>query len=85
MDDEMICELGTIIKSLKMLVIGTPGWLSDWASAVGSGCDPGIESHIGLPVRSLLLLLPVSLPLSLCLSWINKIFFEDASNYEELL
>ena len=33
---------------------------------------PGIESCIGLPVRSLLLRLPVSLPLSLCLSLINK-------------
>ena len=33
---------------------------------------PGIESHIRLPEWSLLLPLPVSLPLSLCLSWINK-------------
>ena len=32
--------------------------------------DPGMESHIGLPLRSLLL----SLPVALCLSWINKIF-----------
>ena len=35
---------------------------------------PGIESHIGLPAGSLLLPLPMSLPLSSCLSWINKIF-----------
>ena len=33
---------------------------------------PGIESYIRLPAWSLLLSLPVSL--SLCLSWINKIF-----------
>ena len=30
----------------------------------------GIESHIGLPVRSLLLPLPMSLPL--CVSLVNK-------------
>ena len=35
-------------------------------------CSPGIESHVGLPAWSLLLPLPVSLPLSVCLSWINK-------------
>ena len=37
---------------------------------------PGIESHVGLPAWSLLLPLPVSLPLSLSLwlSWINKKF-----------
>ena len=28
--------------------------------------DPGIESHIGLPTGTLLLPLPVSLPLSVC-------------------
>ena len=33
---------------------------------------PGMESHTGLPAGSLLLPLPVLLPLSLCLSWINK-------------
>ena len=33
---------------------------------------PGIESHVGLHTWSLLLLLPVSLPLSVCFSWINK-------------
>ena len=31
-----------------------------------------MDFHMGLPVRSLFLPLPVSLPLSLCLSWINK-------------
>ena len=30
--------------------------------------DPGIKSHIRLPAGSLLLPLPVSLPLSLCVS-----------------
>ena len=29
---------------------------------------PGMESHIGLPAESLLLPLPMSLPLSVCLS-----------------
>ena len=33
---------------------------------------PGIESHVGLPAWSLLLPLPVSLPLSLCVTIINK-------------
>ena len=33
-----------------------------------------MESHIGLPSGSRLLPLPVSLPLSVCLSEINKIF-----------
>ena len=39
-------------------------------AALGSGPDPGLgfESRIGLPAGSLLLPLPVSLPLSLCLS-----------------
>ena len=57
---------------------GTPRWLSSWASAFGSGCDPspGIEFRIRLPVRSLLLPLPMSLPLILCLLWINKSFFK---------
>ena len=33
---------------------------------------PGIKSHVGLPAWSLLPPLPVPLPLSLCLAWINK-------------
>ena len=37
-------------------------------SAQGVTPDPGIKSHIGLPTGSLLLPLPVSLRLSLCLS-----------------
>ena len=39
-------------------------WLRSWG--------PGIESHIRLHTGSLLLPLPVSLPLSVCLSRINK-------------
>ena len=48
---------------------GTPGWLSGLAPAFGPRRDPGvprIESHVGLPAWSLLLPLPISLPLSLC-------------------
>ena len=51
-----------------------PGWLSGLAPAFRPGRDPGvprwescIESLIGLPAWSLLLPLPVSLPLSLSL------------------
>ena len=51
------------IKNIKTL--GMPGWLSGWASAFHSGHDLGlgIESHVGLPTGSLLLPLPISLPL----------------------
>ena len=53
-------------------------WVAQWLSVclwfrVWSQ-GPGIESHTGLPRGSLLLPLPVSLLLSLYLSWINKIF-----------
>ena len=56
--------------------LGMPGWLSGWASAISFRRDLGIESHIGLLAGSLLLPLPMSLPLSLCVSHelINKIF-----------
>ena len=50
---------------------GTLGLLGDWVSAFGSGHDPGIRDQVPhwAHVRSLLLLLPMSLPLSLyCLS-----------------
>ena len=50
--------------------IGQPGWPSGLAPAFSPGRDPGkpgIESHVGLPAWSLLLRLPVSLPLSLCM------------------
>ena len=41
-------------------------WLKEWSRG------PGTESLIGLPTGSLLLPLPMSLSLSVCLSWINK-------------
>ena len=45
-----------------------------FSAAFSPGPDPGdlIQSHIELPAWSLLLPLPVSLPLSLCMSLINK-------------
>ena len=46
-------------------------WMAQRFSATFSpGCDPGdgIESHLGLPAWSLLLPLPVSLPLSFSVS-----------------
>ena len=62
---------------LKIQTVGDP-----WVAQRFSACllprawswSPGIQSHIGLPAWSLLLPLPVSLPvsLSLCLPWINK-------------
>ena len=58
------------IRDLFLPVNGTPGGLRGWGSAFGSGRDPGdpgMESSIGLPRGSLLLPLPGSLPLSLCL------------------
>ena len=39
-----------------------------------------IESLIRLPAEGLLLPLPISLPLTLCLSWINKIFRKKKRN-----
>ena len=49
-----------------------PQWLSIclWLRVWSRG--PGIESRIRFPVESLLVPLPVSASLSLCLSWINK-------------
>ena len=51
----------------KRLSLGAPGRLHGWASAFGSGHDPGVLgwSPHQVPVRSLLLPLPMSLPLSL--------------------
>ena len=54
---------------------GAPGWLSSWAPALGPGHDlgvPGSSPTLGFRMD------PVSLsawsqPLSLCLSWINKL------------
>ena len=56
--------------TLNLLNYWAPGWLSGWASVFGSGCDPGVLGSnpiSGSPQGSLLLPLPMSLPLSLCL------------------
>ena len=50
----------------KVQQLSTCLWPRAWS------WSPGIQSHIGVPAWSLFLPLPVSLPLSLCLSWINK-------------
>ena len=66
-----------LLVSYWNLMSGTPGWLNDWGSVClwlrSWSWGPRIKSHIKLPTGSLLLPLPVSLPLSVCLSWINKI------------
>ena len=52
---------------LKIPSNGAPGWFSSGASACGMTRGRGWswdQSHIGLPAGSLLLPLPVSLPLS---------------------
>ena len=57
-------------RSKNIWGIGMPGWLSGWASAFGSGCDPGvlgIESHIGSP-QGTCFSLCLCLYLSLCVS-----------------
>ena len=50
----------------KYHTVGIPGWLSCLAPAFGSGRDPGVPGS-GPTSGSLLLPLPVSLPLSLSL------------------
>ena len=57
-------------KSLKKKKKRAAQVAQRFSAAFSPGCDPGleIESHVGLPAWSLLLPLPVSLPLSLCLS-----------------
>ena len=58
-----------------MLELGIPGWLSGLAPAFGPGrgsWSPRIESRVGLLAWSLLLPLPVALPLSLSMSIMNK-------------
>ena len=49
-------------------------WLRVWS------WTPGIESCIELPAWSLLVPLSVSLPLSVCLSWIMNKIFQKKSN-----
>ena len=56
-----ICAINIFFERMKR----ARGWFNGWASALGSGRDPGIESRIKLHSGNLLLPLPVSLPLSL--------------------
>ena len=69
---ERISYILNIYESLghKNHIRGQPGWLSGLVppSAQGVILETGIESHVRLPAWSLLLPLPVSLPLSLYLS-----------------
>ena len=51
---------------------GQPGWLSSLAPPLAQGLILETQDGVWLPAWSLLLPLPVSLPLSLCLSSINK-------------
>ena len=57
-------------QNSRVFLGGTLGWLRGWASAFGSGRDPGprIEFHTELPTRSLLLSACVSAFLFLYLS-----------------
>ena len=53
-----------LLLDLNFVILGKPGWLSGWASAFGSGHDPGV---LGLnPASESAGSLPMSLPLSLC-------------------
>ena len=53
--------------------MGTPGWLSGWASAFGSGCDPGVPDPVLHQAPSKDPASPyVSASFSLDLSWISK-------------
>ena len=61
---QTVISFGYLIAQ-KAIIPGPPGWLSDQASAFGSW-GPEIKSHIGLPLGSLLLPLPMSLLLSVC-------------------
>ena len=38
----MRAEISSLIKETP----GTPGWLSSWAPAFGSGRDPGIRNRV---------------------------------------
>ena len=59
---EIMLQLGN-----EIYTPGQPRWLSGLPPLSAQGV---IESHVGLPARSLLLPLPVSV--SVCLSLINK-------------
>uniref|UniRef100_A0A8I3PF49 Transcription initiation factor IIA gamma chain n=1 Tax=Canis lupus familiaris TaxID=9615 RepID=A0A8I3PF49_CANLF len=62
-------EFREVTELIKVDKVGIPGWRSGLAPAFGPGCDPGdpgSKSHVRLSgAWSLLLPLPVSLPLSL--------------------
>ena len=74
-----IKALGRIFAA-RVTLKGTYGdaWVSQWLRVClqlrSWSQGPGIKSCIRLPPGSLLLPLPMSLPLFLSLSWINKIF-----------
>ena len=75
--DLLICFLKVLPFSfLSRRMARRCSWVAQWLSicfqlrAWSQG--PGIEFCIRLPAESLLLPPPMSLPLSLCLSWINK-------------
>ena len=74
--DEFLC-LGILSK---VSVFWTPGWLSCWASAFGSGHDPGISGSSPTLVssRGACFSLCLCLCLYLCVSHelINKTFFK---------
>ena len=58
------------LKTCQQKLTGLPGWFSSLVPPFGPGHDPGVPGSSpmsgSLPAWSLLLLLPVSLPLSLC-------------------
>ena len=58
------------LLTLKMLHVGIPGWLSGWASAFGSGCDPGVRglSPASGSLQGACFFLCLCLCLSLCVS-----------------
>ena len=73
--------VGTEIKKFFLnCSMGTPGWLSGWASAFSSGWDPRV---LGSPHREpASLSLPVSLPL--CVSLVNKFLKIAAWIYSQI-
>ena len=56
-------------------------WLSICSRLRSWSQGPGIRPRIGLPTGSLILPLPMSLPLSLCFSLTNKIFLKRENSY----
>ena len=64
------------IKQMEKKKVPKGTWVAQWLSVClrhrSWSRGPGIESCIGFPAWSFFLLLPMSLPLSLSLLWINK-------------